>query len=390
MLEGATGPASPAREARDLANCVRCGSCKAFCPTYTEEHTEPMSARGRLALLDGLLKGYLRAGPLLNDRLYSCTLCGICETLCPTGVAITEAIYHGRALIGRQDRPRRFLRSAIKYSLKWPTLSFKLLKPLYPYLKKKGLGPFELQFPERPLRGADRIFKPLSAPSKGRVAVFTGCAVNFLFPSLGRSLIGVLSKAGYEVILPPGEVCCGSPLRAMGLEAEALELAKRNLHQFERLRVEAVLSLCPTCTLTIKHHYPTLAGRGIENAMDVSEFLVERQLFPVGKSRPASDSPLPKGGRIFYHDPCHLASGLGIREQPRLLLRTMGYEVAEPSEPRCCGFSLSMTHRGLSEGLLKNAFEGADAALPVVTSCPGCMLQIGKDGRKVLHLISLL
>ena len=59
------------------------------------------------------------------------------------------------------------------------------------------------------------------------MAIFTGCSINFLYPHLGVSLINILLKAGYEVVVPSGEVCCGMPLRTLGMEDEAIELAKK-------------------------------------------------------------------------------------------------------------------------------------------------------------------
>ncbi|RPI35818.1 MAG: (Fe-S)-binding protein, partial [Nitrospiraceae bacterium] len=40
-----------------LSHCVRCGSCKAPCPTYDNDPSEGMGARGRLVLIRSLLAG---------------------------------------------------------------------------------------------------------------------------------------------------------------------------------------------------------------------------------------------------------------------------------------------------------------------------------------------
>lgn len=406
-----------------LSRCVKCGSCKAFCPTYAENTIEPMTARGRLMLLSGLYQGYLKPTPLLRDRLFSCTLCGICETLCPSGVDIMESIFHGRAFLRPHDRQRRYLRAGAKFSFKRPHLGFKALGLILPHLLKKGGFPFELSLPPRPLRDGQRIFKGSTTqskgsvtPLKGRVALFTGCSVNFLFPSLGERLINVLLNLGYEVVLPPGEVCCGAPLRALGLEKEAARLSKRNIEVFGKLRADAVLSLCPTCTLTLKLHYPKLIGQGLDTAMDVSEFLVDKggngSLRPA--NRPEQQRSQPADRRVLYHEPCHLGFGLGVKEDPRKILEYLGYEIIEPEEPGCCGFSLSLTHKEISLGLLRNRLKGATAlpagdrttstaefdkgeptpdvkgSLTVVTSCPGCMLQLGRQHKNVVHIIEML
>ena len=213
----------------ELLKCVRCGSCKAMCPTYDKDTTESMGARGRLALLWGLSADQLVSSPLLNDRIFSCTLCGACSRLCASGVDIKEIIYHGRSLLKRSDRKRKYLRILTNFFTKRPELGFKLFKMTRhlwrPYLAKRGILPLQTKLPDRHLK--DNLQVVTVPKKKGRVAVFTGCMVNYLYPHLGEALIDVLHMLGYEVILPAGEVCCGIPLRALGLEEDAESLAEK-------------------------------------------------------------------------------------------------------------------------------------------------------------------
>jgi Fe-S oxidoreductase len=57
----------------ELSKCVRCGSCKAICPTYDQVSSEAMGTRGRLSLLLALSSGQIKPSPVLNDRIFSCT-----------------------------------------------------------------------------------------------------------------------------------------------------------------------------------------------------------------------------------------------------------------------------------------------------------------------------
>lgn len=349
-----------------------------------------MGARGRLALLWGLSEGQLKPSPILNDRIFSCILCGACSGLCPLGVDITETIYHGRSILRKYDAKRRYLRLLTKFSTKRPVLSFRILRMLqyilFPYLQKKGLLSFQPELPESPLRDGPQVY---TVPKKkGRVAVFTGCIVNFLYPHLGEALINVLQSFGYETILPGGEVCCGTPLRTIGLEEEAIELAKRNSSIFSRLKVDAILSLCPTCTFTIKIEYPKLIGEGIEKAMDISSFFVDKM-----------DSRLSSLiTRIYstatYHDPCHLNYGLGIKKEPREIIKKIGTDLIEPEEERCCGFGglFSLSFREISDRLLEKRIKDFRKTDTVITSCPGCMMQLnrGVKDKPVLHLIEVI
>lgn len=382
----------PTRYLSDLSRCVRCGSCKASCPIYDETASESMSARGRLALLHSFANGALRISPELLDRIFTCTLCGACVHTCPLGIDIKEIVYHGRALVLRSDKRRTVLRKFVDFTIKRPRLVHSFLKwtehIVLPRFAKKGFVPSEFELPDRCLSDTEKVF---SVPrKKGRVALFAGCMVNFVYPHLGLSLVNVLRELGYEVIVPAAESCCGAPLRSLGMEDAAKELAGKNVRLFNRLKVEAVLSMCPTCTLAIQREYPPLVGEGIVNAQDISSFLIDR-----------FDSSFVKlsdrqRGNILYHNPCHLKYGLSIEREPRELIERAGYEAIVPKEHRCCGFAgvFSFMFRDLSRRLLTSwvkdfAETGADR---VVTSCPGCMLHLSKELRQtpVMHIIEVI
>ncbi len=374
----------------ELSKCVRCGTCKAYCPTYDEGLTEAMGARGRLTLLRGLLSQQIKPSPLLNERIFSCILCGACENLCPPGVDITGAIYHGRRFLRHLDPGIRYLGLLMRFAVRRPMLSFRVAK----ILQHIGLSPlkiFDLPFnivlPHTPLRDDQQVYRP--ERKIGRVALFTGCSVNYLLPHIGISLINVLLHLGYEVVLPMGEVCCGAPFRSLGLEDVAVELAKKNLLTFSKLNPDAILSLCPTCVLSIKVHYPKLIGKGLDNIMDVSSFLFD-------KLESLRISPVDSFNKVTYHDPCHMNYSLGIRKEPRELIRVAGAELIDSGENGCCGFGglFSLCCKDLSRNLLKKradeyANSGAEA---IITSCPGCMLQLssGIKNKPVFHIVELM
>ncbi len=373
---------------KELSKCIRCGSCKAYCPTYDEVSSESMSARGRLFLLWMLASGQLASSPLLVERIFSCTLCGKCVSLCPLEIDILELIYHGRKILRNTDKKRKYLRFFLNLFTKNSKLSFNILNStkyiLLPYFKKKFI-PFPIELPDHTLKEGLHVITVTK--KKGRVALFTGCAINFLLPYLGESLINVLHELGYEVILPAGEVCCGAPLRELGLEEEAIKLAIKNADLYKKLNVDAVLSLCPTCTLSIKVEYPKIIGEGIENATDISLFLIDKIDTSVLKHSPYQFKP------AIYHDPCHLKYGLGIQKEPREILNNIGMDIVPHEGNKCCGFAgtFCFSFREISESLLNYSFKEytASGAEMIVTSCPGCIIQLSRafQDKPVIHII---
>ena len=73
-----------------LVVCMRCGMCQAVCPVYTQTGREADVARGKLALLDGLMKEMLDDPASVEERLNKCLLCGSCAANCPSGVSVLE------------------------------------------------------------------------------------------------------------------------------------------------------------------------------------------------------------------------------------------------------------------------------------------------------------
>jgi glycolate oxidase iron-sulfur subunit len=375
----------------ELSRCVRCGSCKAFCPTYDEDTTEAMGARGRLVLLWGLAEGLLKPSQHLIDRVFSCILCGACSESCPLGVDILEVIYKGRSLLCRSDKQRKSLRFLIKFFAKTPMLSFRILRTaqyLFPSVIEKKVSASLPGIPENPLKNKQHVY---TVPKKkGRVALFTGCTVNFLYPHLGESLIHVLQRLHYEVILPAGEVCCGAPFRALGIEEEAVRMARKNLAIFSKLNVEAILGLCPTCIYALKVEYPKLIGEGLDKAMDISSFLMDT-LDSFRSSLASSHF-----ATAAYHDPCHLSYGLGVKKEPRQIIKKAGIELIEPEEQKCCGFGgvFSFSYQEMSESLLEKNIKNIEGtkAETIITSCPGCVMQLQRKitNVPVLHLIEVI
>jgi glycolate oxidase iron-sulfur subunit len=169
------------------------------------------------------------------------------------------------------------------------------------------------------------------------------------------------------------------------MDEEAAALAKQNHRVFGRLKVEAVLSLCPTCTLSLKHGYASLIGKPVDKAMDISVFLHDKL-----EQKSAIDTV------TTYHDPCHLKYGLETWKEPREIITRAGLKLSEPQQSGCCGFggTFSVSYREMALALQKRQAANLldTGAGTIVTSCPGCMLHLGQavKDRPVIHLIELI
>jgi len=102
---------------------------------------------------------------------------------------------------------------------------------------------------------------------------------------------------------------------------------------------------------------------------------------------------LPHPVTITYHDPCILSRYLGLTEEPRQILRAIeGVQFVEVERNNekwstCCGGGggFEVIFPEISHTLAANRVREllATGASIIVTSCPGCLIQL-KDGVKKL------
>ncbi len=234
------------------------------------------------------------------------------------------------------------------------------------------------------------------------VLLFVPCLVDLVSVQTGEAVQNVLERLGLRVICPERQTCCGQPAFNAGYRQEARRLSKRFLEIFEGGL--PIVSPSGSCVHMVRRHYPDLfrgdrtwERRARETAVrtfEFTEFLVD--ILHVEDVGAAFE------GRITYHDSCQLARGLGIREQPRRLLRSLrGAEFVEMVDSdRCCGFggAFSFKYPEISTALVQEKVEhilasGADA---VVGCDSGCLMNIqGRLNRmgsrvKAIHIARIL
>ena len=158
----------------ETLKCIRCGACKAYCPTYIEGLSEVFSARGRVVLVRNLLEGRLKPSDKLIDDIYSCLLCDACKGQCPLNINISLIIHEARKILAGEDKRRRQLRWLIRILSRYPNLGFRISKllgsTLYPYLYRKGLIPFRFTMPVKRW-----IIKRVWSNKQGRVISGVTC-----------------------------------------------------------------------------------------------------------------------------------------------------------------------------------------------------------------------
>ncbi|HLL39143.1 MAG TPA: heterodisulfide reductase-related iron-sulfur binding cluster [Rubrobacteraceae bacterium] len=392
-----------------IDDCVHCGFCLPTCPTYVLFGEEMDSPRGRIYLMN---KG-LTEEPM-NDTMVRhwdlCLGCMACVTACPSGVQYDKLIEATRAQV-----ERRYERRADDKAFR------EMIFQLFPYRKRLRLaaGPLRLyqrfgldkklkktgvmnRIPAR-MRAMEALMPKLQKEEKipeytsptgerrKRVGVLTGCVQQVFFSQVNSATVRVLAAEGCEVVAPKDQGCCGALSTHAGREEESLNFARKTIATFERENFDNVIINAAGCGSTMKEYAymlrddPDYAERAKEfssKVKDVSEFLHE-----IGTI--AERHPLPVAAA--YHDACHLAHAQGVRQQPRKNLKAIpGMEVKEIKEAEvCCGSAgiYNMVEpepaAELGERKAKNVLK--TGARMIVTSNPGCMLQIQASLKKMGH-----
>lgn len=386
----------------DVLQCMRCGTCIPTCPTYRTDRIETQSPRGRIAMIKAVIDGRLEASEDFVEHMYHCLDCRNCQTVCPAGVKVGELVLEARHRIEEhlpQPLLKRFL---LQYAIKDQKKLALLMSPLKVYqalglqwlVRKSHLLPMisdDLTFmeallpqlPARPLADSLPAEIPAKGREKGRVGFFLGCAMNLIFAHISRDTIEVLTRAGYTVVVPKNQQCCGTPNLAEGERAVYREMAEHNIGLFEGLNLDAVVTDCAACGSELKAYRESLSKQAgtaqraelfSSKVRDVSEFLASAMGDDI------TLGPLPE--TVCFHDPCHLRHGQKLTFPQRQLLRRIPQLTYRdiPDDGQCCGSAgiYNITHRQRALKILEAKVHAIDAtgAQRVVTSNPGCFMQL--------------
>ena len=89
-----------------------------------------------------------------------------------------------------------------------------------------------------------------------RVGFFVTCLIDLMRPEIGFSVIKLIERAGFEVVVPPAQTCCGQPAYNSGDRPLARDLAEKTLREFEQFDYVVVPS--GSCGGMIRAHYGDL------------------------------------------------------------------------------------------------------------------------------------
>ena len=243
-----------------------------------------------------------------------------------------------------------------------------------------------------------------SAPTdRPRVGLFATCLVDLFRPTVGFAAARLLERAGCEVVVPPGQTCCGQPAYNSGDRGSAAGIARDVIQTFEGC--DYVVAPSGSCAGMLSHHYPKLFDDDpawADRARALARRTYELMAFLVDVRGLQSVEDVSFDGRVTYHDSCSGLRELKVKAQPRKLLDTVsGLDRTElPDAEVCCGFggTFCVKYPDISERMVsdKTAQILATGADTVLAGDLGCLLNMAgklkRDGAavQVRHVAEVL
>ncbi|MDY6830532.1 MAG: (Fe-S)-binding protein [Thermodesulfobacteriota bacterium] len=409
------------------AMCKNCGTCQAACPLFPHTGMEKDIARGKIALLKGVMSEVVTSADTVLKRLDNCLVCGACKSVCPNRVDTLQIFLSARTLLaeyqGLSPAKKFFFRQVLARPWLFDALA-RMGTVAQPLLFKKSNTDGDTRSPRfvmSPLL-SDRHVPPLApasfrrewvaqekdavaaAPGK-RVLFFTGCLIDKVYPRVAAAAIKSLRHHGFAPVLLENEACCGIPALSAGDGDGFSRLMGQNLEQIKTMEFDLLVTACATCAFTIKKVWPMMADKNSAQA-DLAEKIADRTKDITQVIAPLIAPPAGKTSAdavpVAYHDPCHLKKSLGIFKEPRLLIAANpAFRLTEMAAPdACCGMGggFGITHYDMSKKIGESKKQNmlATGCRMVATTCPACMIQLsglladaGRADIAVCHVIEL-
>lgn len=236
-----------------------------------------------------------------------------------------------------------------------------------------------------------------------QVQLFITCLGENFYSNVLKDMVKVLERLGVQCEFPAGQTCCGQPFYNGGFQSQTLGLARNWLRAFGNTD-GYIVAPSGSCAEFARHRYPEMFPPGTpehdiavetsKRTFEFTEFLTHvLHVIDVGARFPH---------KVTYHASCHTLRGIGLKEEPKQLLRAVKdlELIALNEEETCCGFGgvFSVIYPEVSRAMMETKVKNIEAsgAEYVVVGEPGCLMNIAGglakiDARvKPAHLIQIL
>ena len=343
----ADGGYTDAQAAAEAARCLACEclECVKVCPYLESFGAYPRTYAREIYNNEAIVMGERKANRLVN----SCSLCGLCEAVCPNDFAMQDLCLAARqSMVARGKMPP----SAHDFSLQ------------------------DMEFSQ-----SDRFFMARHAPgqTESTYLFFPGCQLCASAPQqVARVYDFLREKLAGGVALMLG--CCGAPAHWAGRQEQFSAVLARWTATWEALGRPRPVLACATCLKMFKAHLPAAEVVSLWEIMD------ETGLPGTGFYRPA----VP----LAIHDPCTTRDDPAVQAAVRRLVGRVNAAAEELDLGRnlteCCGFGglMQNANPALARTVAETRSRRSDS--DYLAYCAMCRDNLAAVGKRVLHLLDLL
>jgi FAD/FMN-containing dehydrogenase/Fe-S oxidoreductase len=409
--------------------CNGSGDCRkthlsggTMCPSYMATRSEKDTTRARANILREVLTHSTESNPFNNESIKEvmdlCLSCKGCKSECPSNVDVgkmkAEFLQNYYDANGVPLRTRMIanynnlnklatlLPQAYNFWFK-TKLTSEMSKKLMGFHPKRSLPLLQKQTLRKwASKNLTQLNQSISQ-KKGQVFLFADEFTNFNDTHVGIKSVELLTRLGYEVIMP-NHAESGRTYLSKGLLKDAKQIAEKNVKLFASLLQDdkPLVGIEPSAILTFRDEYIDLAdAEWKEKAQKVADctFTIEEFLAKeIDKGNITAEAFTTDKKLIKLHGHCHQKSLSSLTPTKKILSLPQNYEMhVIPSG--CCGmagsFGYEKEHYELSMQIGELVLFPTVRKQPeeVIIAAPGtsCRHQI-KDGteRIALHPIEIL
>ena len=244
---------------------------------------------------------------------------------------------------------------------------------------------------------------PLGRPGTAgrRVALFSGCLVNYQATDIGKATVQVLEKNGVQVVVPE-QRCCGMPGFDVGDTRTIQQAARANVASLHLWVAQGYDVVVPTasCSLMLKREYPMMMSddktrQVAERTFDVCEYLMKLK-----KEGQLAVDFVKTPGRVAYQIPCHLRDqNIGFKSKELMECAGAHVTVIEKCSGHDGAWSAKTEFFTLAMNIAAKAVRAVEQvpADVVASDCPLAGLQLDQagasthvGGKATLHPIQIV
>ena len=332
---------------REAGRCLQCEclECVKVCAYLKSFNSYPKKYAREIYNNAAIVMGERKANKLIN----SCSLCGLCERVCPNGFAMQDLCLSARKdMVAKGKMPP----SAHEFAL------------------------IDLAFNRSDVFSLTR-HQP--GKSSSAFAFFPGCQLCASAPGQVEATYRHLTSTlpgGVGLMLG----CCGAPAFWAGQEALFLEVTADIKKQWLGLGKPRLVTACSTCYRIFKNHLPEVPVVSLWAILAEDQRLLTNQR--------------PERSPLAIHDPCTTRDEPEIRQSVRTILKELDVGAEELGLAKdlteCCGYG-GLMQTANPDLAREVAVRRADlSASDYIAYCAMCRDNLAAAGKRTVHLLDLL